>query len=64
MPTEYNKAWVALILAILTLLELHFGIAVSFLSENVILSVLAIASPILVWLVPNRSRTILQRAAP
>lgn len=58
MVTEFDKAWVALILAILTLLELYFGIAVSFLNENVILSVLAIASPILVYLIPNRvSRT-------
>ena len=51
--TTYNKAWAALLMAVLTLLELYFGISLG-LSENAILALLAILSPILVWAIPNR----------
>lgn len=53
MNGEYNKAWVAFIMSVLTILEvtwgIHFGI-----SEEWMVATLAIITPILVWLVPNR----------
>ena len=51
--TAYNKAWAALAIAILTLIELYTGFSLG-LSENAILAVLAILSPILVWIIPNQ----------
>ena len=51
--TAFNKAWAALALAVLTLIELYFGFSLG-LSENAILALLAILQPILVWAIPNR----------
>lgn len=53
MSGEYNKAWVAAIMAALTLIELSWGIHFG-ISEEWVVSTLAILTPILVWLVPNR----------
>lgn len=51
--SAFNKAIVAVVMAVLTLVEVwggwHFGI-----SEDWVVSLLAILTPILVWLVPNR----------
>ena len=63
--TEYNKAWTALVMAVLMLLELYLGVRIlPGVSEDAVLSILAIATPILVWLVPNWSARTVQRAAP
>lgn len=55
--SEYNKAWAALVMAILMLLELYLGVRIMpGVSEEAVLSILAIATPIIVWLVPNFPR--------
>lgn len=56
MSTEYNKAVVALIMALLVVAELHFGVTLG-VTEDFVISLLALLSPILVWLVPNRAGT-------
>lgn len=54
--SAYNKAWAAAVVAALTLVELYTGFSLG-LSENAILALLAVLSPVLVWLVPNRPAT-------
>jgi purine-cytosine permease-like protein len=51
---EHSKAIVALIMAVLVVLEALTGFSVPGLSEEVITVVLAALTPILVWLIPNR----------
>lgn len=51
---EYNKSWVALIMAVLVILQQHFGLALG-ITEAWLTDLLAIISAFLVWLVPNRA---------
>jgi hypothetical protein len=50
---HYNKAWVALVMAILELIELYtqwtFGLTAEWVE-----GLIALLTPIFVWLVPNR----------
>ena len=50
---NYNKAWVALIMAIIIVVEDVTGWG-SGITEEWVIATLAILTPILVWLVPNR----------
>jgi hypothetical protein len=54
MIGEYNKAWVALVMAILVVLEQSFGLHIAGMSEEFVTNLLVILTPLLVWLVPNR----------
>jgi hypothetical protein len=53
LNSEYNKAWIAAVMAIVTLVDLYFswdhGI-----TEEYLTMLLVVLSPILVWLIPNR----------
>jgi len=51
---EYNKSWVALIMAILVIIEQHAGPSLG-ISEAWLTDLLAIITAFLVWLVPNRA---------
>jgi small-conductance mechanosensitive channel len=51
--SQYNKAYIALIMAIVTLVDLYFGTALP-ITEEWITTALLLLSPILVWLIPNR----------
>jgi thiamine transporter ThiT len=53
MMGEYSKAWVALIMAIIVLIELYFGWTFG-LTEEWIVGLVTLLTPIFVWLVPNR----------
>ena len=54
MSPEYSKAWAAALMAFLTLLELYFGVNIfGANAEQAVLTILAIATPVVVWLVPN-----------
>lgn len=53
MNSQHNKAIVSLIMSILLLLEVFWGVDHG-LNEMVVVTLVAIASPILVWLIPNR----------
>ena len=50
-----QKAIVAVIMAVLLLIETWFGWKSEYISEEWILSILAILTPFLVWLIPNKS---------
>ena len=52
--TEFNKAIVAAIMAILVLIDQIWGISFPHLSEEWITGILVVLTPILVWLVPNK----------
>ena len=51
---EHSKAWVALIMATLLILEQHFGLALG-ITEEWVTDLLAIIMAFLVWAVPNRA---------
>jgi hypothetical protein len=51
--SENAKAWVALVMAGLGLLTVHFGWNFG-LTEEVVVAIIAALTPIFVWLVPNR----------
>lgn len=53
MNSEYNKAWVSLIMAILVIIDQIWGINFGLDQEKVTI-LLAVIWPFLVWLVPNR----------
>lgn len=48
----YNKAWVALIMALITIIEQWTGWSFG-IGEEAATAFLALLTPILVWLVPN-----------
>lgn len=53
---QYQKAIVALVLAIVMLFEIWTGFSLSDrINEEVIVSILALLGPLAVWLVPNRT---------
>ena len=54
MLAEHAKAVIALILAVLTLGTLWLGWDVDHITEDRLIAVFAILSPILVWLIPNK----------
>jgi hypothetical protein len=51
--SQYNKAWIALIMALVTMVELYFGATLP-ITEEWLTTLLLVLSPILVWLIPNR----------
>lgn len=54
MSSAYNKTVVAAILAILTLLDLYFGVSFGWLTEDWLIALFAVLSPILIYFTPNR----------
>ena len=54
MLTEWDKALVAAILGVVSLLSLWLGWDTGWLSEQHVVAAVAILTPILVWFVPNR----------
>jgi purine-cytosine permease-like protein len=52
--TNHNKAIVALIMAILVVLEQIFGIPTRGVPQEWVTAVLAAITPIVVWLIPNK----------
>lgn len=55
MSGEYNKAWVALIMAALIIIDDWTGWEITgLINEKTVITILAILGPVFVWLVPNR----------
>jgi uncharacterized membrane protein len=50
---EFNKAIVALVMAVLVIADQLWGISFGHVTEESITIILAVLTPILVWLVPN-----------
>ena len=50
---EFNKAVVALVMAILVIIDQLWGISFGAVTEEAVTIVLAILTPVLVWLIPN-----------
>lgn len=53
MISSYDKAWVALIMAALSILNLKFGINLG-LDEATVTAIIAVLTPFFVYLVPNK----------
>lgn len=54
MNTEYNKALVALVMAVLALAQWYTEFKLDFISSDGVMAIIAALSPALVWLVPNK----------
>lgn len=54
MNTEYNKALVALVMAVLALAQWYTEFNLSFISSDGVMAIIAALSPALVWAVPNK----------
>lgn len=52
---NYNKLWVALIMSIIALASGYGFIPEGFVTESTIQTLVALLTPALVWLVPNRA---------
>ena len=50
---EFNKAIVALVMAILVIIEQLWGISAGPITPEFLTILLAVATPVLVWIVPN-----------
>ena len=57
MVTPFDKAIAALIMAALSVLTIATGWTFGTVTEETILAVLAVATPVFVWLVPNLKST-------
>jgi hypothetical protein len=58
MYTSLDKALVALVMAVLAILNQAFGIVTpSFLSEGNVTAIIAALTPLLVYLIPNKRPT-------
>ena len=55
--TPYAKAIVATIMALLLIIEVWTGWKSDFITEEGLVTTLAVLTPILVWLIPNRPAT-------
>jgi purine-cytosine permease-like protein len=55
MITELDKAIVAAVMAMLSILTLVFGFNFAHITEGQIVGVLALLTPVFVWLVPNKA---------
>jgi hypothetical protein len=55
MFTSVDKALVALVMAILFMLNYFFGISVPFLSQDTVTTAISLLTPILVYFVPNKT---------
>lgn len=53
MMTEFDKAIVALVMAVLVIVEQAWGITIAGLSEEAVTVILAVLTPVLVWAIPN-----------
>ena len=51
--SDYRKAWVSVIMAILVILDQLFGIKIGLLTEEYVTLVLAVLWPIIVLITPN-----------
>jgi len=57
MFTEMDKALVAVIMGTLSLLTIWWGWDLSYITDEKVLSAIAILMPIIVWLAPNKFKT-------
>ncbi len=57
MFTSVDKALVALVMAVLFMLNDFFGINVPFLSQDTVTTAISLLTPILVYFVPNKTTT-------
>lgn len=56
MFTSIDKALVALIMAVIWLVNFFFGYNLSWITQETIATIVGLLTPILVWAVPNKSK--------
>lgn len=56
MFTSVDKALVALIMALIWLINFFFGYNLSWISQDTVATIVGLLTPILVWAVPNKPK--------
>lgn len=56
MFTSIDKALVALIMAVIWLVNFFFGYNLSWITQETIATIVGLLTPILVWAVPNKAK--------
>lgn len=56
MFTSIDKALVALIMAVIWLINFFFGYNLSWITQETIATIVGLLTPILVWAVPNKAK--------
>jgi len=56
MFTSVDKALVALVMAIIWLINFFFGYNLSWISQDTVATIVGLLTPILVWAVPNKAK--------
>lgn len=56
MFTSIDKALVALIMAVIWLVNFFFGYNLSWITQDTIATIVGLLTPILVWAVPNKAK--------
>jgi len=64
MNTEYNKALVAAVMAVLGLVQWYTEFNLSFISSDGVMAIIAALTPALVWVVPNKAKPAEAAPAP
>lgn len=64
MNTEYNKALVALVMAVLGMVQWYTEFKLDFISSDGVMAIIAALTPALVWLVPNKAKPVEAAPAP
>jgi hypothetical protein len=62
MNTEYNKALVALVMAVLGMVQWYTEFKLDFISSDGVMAIIAALTPALVWLVPNKAKPVVVEA--
>lgn len=55
MFTSVDKALVALVMAVIWLVNFFFGINLGWISQDTVATVVGLLTPVLVWAIPNKA---------
>lgn len=55
MFTSIDKALVALVMGILFIIQTYTGLSTSWISQETVVTIIGLITPVLVWAIPNKS---------
>ncbi len=57
MFTSIDKALVAMVMGLIFILNTYLGVNLSWVSQETVATVVGLITPVLVWLVPNKTKS-------
>lgn len=57
MFTSIDKALVAMVMGVIFILNTYLGVNLSWVSQETVATVVGLITPVLVWLVPNKTKS-------